>query len=188
MLDKITAAKTELDGFVGQIKLFTDTLQGDDGGGAIKDSLARLEIEFDEQCWIVKAKGRSRDCRGHSPVFCGKKRDFKDRILREAKTNAAALKPLQKIWKTRAESLFGTTPEKGNTDSCSLEFAKLLACESNPILGEKIIGKMDVDIAAMIQKLGNSDWVREGKSIPMRSMIPIAHFVSRQRRNRFPKV
>ena len=45
-----------------------------------------------------------------------------------------------------------------------LVFNKLLAYESNPILKKKIIGKTDVDIASMIQKLGNSDWVKEGRS------------------------
>ena len=34
---------------------------------------------------------------------------------------------------------------------------------TNPILKKRVIGKDDVDIAAMIKKLGNSDWVREGR-------------------------
>src|SRR5690606_35294871 len=40
----------------------------------------------------------------------------------------------------------------------------LLAHESNPILIKRVIGKEDVDIAAMIKKLGNSDWVRMGRT------------------------
>jgi wobble nucleotide-excising tRNase len=36
--------------------------------------------------------------------------------------------------------------------------------EKNPILQKRIIGKDDVDIAAMILKLNNSDWVRQGLS------------------------
>ena len=35
---------------------------------------------------------------------------------------------------------------------------------SHPILKKRVIGKDDVDIAAMIKKLGNSDWVREGRA------------------------
>ena len=42
--------------------------------------------------------------------------------------------------------------------------AKILAHESNGILKKRVIGKEDVDIAAMIKKLGNSDWVREGRA------------------------
>lgn len=40
----------------------------------------------------------------------------------------------------------------------------LLAHEVNPILKKRVIGKEDVDIAAMIKKLRNSDWVREGRA------------------------
>ncbi len=39
-LDKITAAKTELDNFVNDIKTFTETFQGEDGNGGLKASLA----------------------------------------------------------------------------------------------------------------------------------------------------
>ena len=45
-----------------------------------------------------------------------------------------------------------------------VETAKLIAHEINPILKKRVIGKDDVDIAAMIKKLGNSDWVREGRT------------------------
>jgi wobble nucleotide-excising tRNase len=46
----------------------------------------------------------------------------------------------------------------------SVESAKLLAHETNPILKKRVVGKDDVDIAAMIKRLGNSDWVKEGRS------------------------
>ena len=44
----------------------------------------------------------------------------------------------------------------------SIDAAKIITHESAAILKKKVIGKEDVDIAAMIKKLGNSDWVREG--------------------------
>ncbi len=159
-LDKITATKTELDGFVNDIKTFTETLQGEDEKGGIKGELAALENEFDEQCWVLKQK-HDEKLQGAFTGVRGKKRDFKDRILTEAKTNKADLKPLTDLEK-KAESIFGETPEKAALFP-ELDFSKLLACESNSILKKKIIGKTDVDIAAMIQKLGNSDWVKEGR-------------------------
>jgi wobble nucleotide-excising tRNase len=160
-LDRITAAKTELDGFVDNIKTFTETLQGEDGNGGHKAGLARLESEFDDQCWVLKQK-HDEKLQGAFAGVRGKKRDFKERILTEAKTNTAGLKPFADLEK-RAESIFGETPEKAALIP-ELESTKLLACESNPILKKKIIGKTDVDIAAMIQKLGNSDWVKEGRT------------------------
>ena len=160
-LDKITAAKTELDVFVGNIKTFTETLQGEDGNGGIKWTLAALETEFEDQCWVFKQKYDTK-LQGAFAGVRGKKRDFKDRILTESKTNTAALKSLADLEK-RAESIFGETPEKVVLIP-ELVFDKLLAYESNPILKRKIIGKTDVDIAAMIQKLGNSDWIKEGRA------------------------
>jgi wobble nucleotide-excising tRNase len=38
----------------------------------------------------------------------------------------------------------------------------LLAVESETVLPKKVIGKEDVDVAALIRRLGNSDWVRQG--------------------------
>jgi wobble nucleotide-excising tRNase len=159
-LDNITAAKSVLDGIFGQIKTFTETLQGDDGISGMKGQLAALENEFDEQCWVFKVK-HDEKLQGAFAGVRGKKRDFKDRILSESKTNKAALKPLADLEK-RAESVFGETPEKVALIP-ELVFDKLLTYESNPILKKKIIGKTDVDIAGMIQKLGNSDWVKEGR-------------------------
>ena len=161
MLDKISSAKTELDGFIDNIKTFTETLQGEDGNGGLKAGLAALESEFDDQCWVFKQK-HDEKLQGAFAGVRGKKRDFKERILTESKKNTADLKPLADLEK-RAESIFGETPEKAVLIP-ELDFAKLLACESNPILKKKIIGKTDVDIAAMIQKLGNSDWVKEGRA------------------------
>ena len=40
----------------------------------------------------------------------------------------------------------------------------MIAHEVNPVLAKRVLGKGDVDIAAMILKLGNSDWVKEGRS------------------------
>jgi wobble nucleotide-excising tRNase len=53
-LDKITAAKTELDGFANQIQTLTVSLQGDDGNDGKKGELAALESEFEDQCWVLK--------------------------------------------------------------------------------------------------------------------------------------
>lgn len=160
-LDKITVAKTELDGFVNDIKTFTEMLQGEQGNGGLKANLATLESEFEDQCWVLKQR-HDEKLQGAFARVRGKKRDFKDRILTEEKTNTSALKPLADLEK-RAESIFGDTPEKIVMLS-ELDFAKLLTFEANPILKKKIIGKTDVDIAAMIQKLGNSDWVKEGRA------------------------
>ena len=50
------------------------------------------------------------------------------------------------------------------SDRHQLSTTKLTNHEANAILKKRVVGKEDVDIAAMIEKLGNSDWVREGRT------------------------
>lgn len=61
----------------------------------------------------------------------------------------------------RAETVFGEATTK-EVLVPTLDTSVLLAHESNPILKKRVLGKDAVDIAAMIKKLGNSDWVRQG--------------------------
>ena len=44
-----------------------------------------------------------------------------------------------------------------------LIFSRIISHEKNSILGKCVVGKKDVDIAEMIERLNNSDWVKEGK-------------------------
>lgn len=160
-LEKIRIAKGELDGLIGQIQQFIRTLQGDDGIGGKKGELSVLETAFEEQCWALKQKHDPK-LQGAFHGERGKKRDFKERMLAEAKRNVAALKLLGELEK-KAESIFGETPEPAAVISVP-NYGNLLELESKPILKKKIVGKSDVDITAMIQKLGNSDWVKEGRA------------------------
>jgi wobble nucleotide-excising tRNase len=89
----------------------------------------------------------------------GNKEKCKAKILQEAQNNRAALKLLDDLEK-RAETIFGDTPTR--QPPLPTLSSSLVAHESNAILKKKVIGKEDVDIAAMITKLGNSDWVRQG--------------------------
>ena len=119
-----------------------------------------MEAEFENECWKLKQNFDS-VFKGAFSGVRGKKRDFKSKLLQEAKNNSAALETYESL-SERAETLFGETPQKISLIP-KPDFNKLFAIETNPILAKKIIGKSDVDIAAMIQKLGNSDWVKQGR-------------------------
>lgn len=60
------------------------------------------------------------------------------------------------------ESIFTLTPEI-EQKIADIDATNLLKYELNPILKKHVIGKDDVDIAAMIKKLNNSDWVNAGR-------------------------
>ena len=42
------------------------------------------------------------------------------------------------------------------------DFSKIISLNESAILSKRVIGKEDVDIGALIKKLGNSDWVKSG--------------------------
>jgi wobble nucleotide-excising tRNase len=160
-LNKIKTAKEELDKLSGKIEKLNLGLQGEDGTGGKRSELAVLDAEFKNKCWVQKQK--------HDPKLFGafeglrnSAEKFKTKVLQEIASNSAKLESLADLEK-RAETVFGPPPTVENSVS-DVGTANILAHESNAILKKRVIGKEDVDIAAMIKKLGNSDWVREGRS------------------------
>lgn len=160
-LAKIAAAKLELDALTKKIEMLTQGLQGADGNGGKKRDLATLEAGLKDKCWTLKQKHDAR-LQGALEGFRNNSEKFKGKVLLEQATNSATLLTLAELEK-KAESVFGLTPTAEALIS-TVDSYTLLAYETNPILKKRVIGKEDVDIAAMIKKLGNSDWVREGKA------------------------
>ncbi|MBM4354524.1 MAG: AAA family ATPase [Deltaproteobacteria bacterium] len=158
-IKRINAAKAEVDELTKKIEGLTATLQGEDGSGGKTGESAALEDALRHRCWAQKQK--------HDAAFAGAfkgVRDaaekFKTRVLQEKTSNRASVEDLKDL-ERRAETLFGSNPTTA-APIPAVDFARLEAHASNPVLGKKVVGKADVDIAAMIQRLQNSDWVREG--------------------------
>lgn len=161
-LAKIETAKKALNGLTATIESLTRALQGADGTGGKKGDLATLETGFREKAWTLKLKLDGKHAQSAFKGYMGSKESFKTRVLQELATNKASLLALDELEK-KAKSIFNQTPTTEES-APSIDATKLLAHESNRILKKRVIGKEDVDIAAMIKKLGNSDWVREGRS------------------------
>lgn len=58
--------------------------------------------------------------------------------------------------------MFSTTLTEAAALS-QLNSSTLFSLEADGILAKKIIGKEDIDFAALLEKLGNSDWVQQGR-------------------------
>lgn len=159
-LAKIGAAKAEQDLLTTRIETLSSTLQGPDGTGGKKGELANLEVGFKDKCWAQKQKHDAKLQGGFEGVRNSSEK-FKAKVLQEQVSNTAALLTLAELEK-KAASVFGPTPST-EASVTTVDAFKLLAFEANPILKKRVIGKEDVDIAAVIHKLGNSDWVREGR-------------------------
>ena len=160
-LSKIAAAKGDVDDLTNRIMTLNLTLHGEDGKGGIKRDLVDLEAQLTEKCWAQK---RRHDAQ-LSGAFEGLRNNaekFKSRVLQEYASNSAILTSLPELEK-RAETVFAQTPTI-ETPIQPINTTGVIDHESHPVLKRKVIGKEDVDITAMIKKLGNSDWVREGRS------------------------
>jgi wobble nucleotide-excising tRNase len=160
-LTKIAAAKTELDDLTRKIENLTQNLQGTDGTGGKKGELASLDEAFKNKCWDQKLKHDAK-LQGAFKGYRDDKKKFMKKVIQELNSNEARLLPQVDLEK-KAETVFGPTPVT-EKDVASVDMAKLLSYETNPILKKRVIGKDDVDIAAMIRKLDNSDWVRQGRT------------------------
>lgn len=159
-LAKIATAKDEFDALTSKIENLTKGLQGEDGIGGKKGEMATLEAGLKDRCWAEMKKNESKLQDG----FKGYRNDtekFKNKVLQECASNTATLLTLAELEK-KAESVFGSAPTT-ETSIPVIDTIRLLAHEANPILTKRVIGKEDVDIAAMIKKLENSDWVRQGR-------------------------
>lgn len=156
---KITQAKLEAEDLCKQRTKWTETLAGADGKGGKVVALAAEETEFKERCWALKTKfdGRFKDAfQGHR----GDAKSFKTKILSEQVSNGTALLTLPEL-ESKAKTVFG--PIQATEAILSLfDEAPIQKLELHTILSKKVFGKTDVDIAGMIQKLGNSDWVKSG--------------------------
>lgn len=89
------------------------------------------------------------------------KKPFLVRLLGEFENNTSDLKTIEEL-KERAETILGEIPIK-IPEIPTFDFTRLSEIEKDDIWPKKIIGKSDVEIAKLIQRLNINDWVNEGK-------------------------
>jgi wobble nucleotide-excising tRNase len=157
---QIEEGKAKLDEISETLRRLKTTLQGPDGKIGKQAELTFAENAFRDACWAQKQK--------HDGTFAeaftgyrGAAEKFRKKVLQEHTANKADLHPLDALQK-RAQTVFAPSP----TAVASLpimDAGTLVSMESNAILRKRVVGKDDVDIAAMIVKLGNSDWIDQGR-------------------------
>ncbi|MCB9831593.1 MAG: AAA family ATPase [Planctomycetes bacterium] len=159
--DKIMAAKKAKEAEQEKLNTLGRTLGGNDGTGGKKGELTQLESNARDRFWVPveRIKKEKKLAVALTGVLSDKEK-CKQKVLHEAEHNDSMVKELADLEK-RAETIFGEAPTKQSPHPMITNSA-IVIHESNPILKKKVIGKEDVDIAAMIKKLENSDWVRRG--------------------------
>lgn len=134
-------------------------LVGEDGAGGREAELVAARAALIEACWKSQVD--------HKDVFMdaftgfrGKKGDFCTKLLAEAEGNTSELKTLDALT-AEAATVFqdAATPEIA---IAPISFDRFAGLEASPILARSIVGRDDVVVAALIGRLGNSDWVKQG--------------------------
>lgn len=133
------------------------TLEGENGGAGKQKEKTGLETDFTDMCWKAKTKFKEYK---EAFVGAGKKDTCKARYENESNNNSAELLGVDLIAE-KAKSIFSDDLSKEEIIP-PLHYSELTGLEKSPILSKIVLGKDDVDIAAMITKLGNNDWVQAG--------------------------
>lgn len=120
-----------------------------------------LETEFKEFVW---AKIYKKYQNLFKEAFIGSMKSgdlFKNRLLQEFVNNKEALQTFDEL-KEKAATIFGEAPQNIGPIN-TFNFERIIEIENNPIWKKIIVGKADVDIAKLIQKLNINDWVSQGR-------------------------
>lgn len=121
---------------------------------------SKLENDFKEATWTKVYKKYET---AFKEAFQGsmQKETFKSKLLQEFSSNTAELETLDNLI-AKAETIFGEQPERIEPIS-QISFERVVEIETNEIWKKIIVGKADVDIAKLIQRLNINDWVNQGK-------------------------
>ncbi len=119
-----------------------------------------LENEFKESTWTKVYKKNET---AFKEAFQGsmQKETFKNKLLQEAENNNAQLESFENL-KEKSATIFGEQPQRIDPIS-QISFDRVLEIETNDIWKKIIVGKADVDIAKLIQRLNINDWVNQGR-------------------------
>lgn len=163
---RISGLKAEIDKLNGKIGNANETLSGTEGIGGKKSELTEVKEEFRTRCWAQKQKHDTKFQVAFERVRNNAER-FKDRVLLESTTNKADILTLADL-EAASQTLFGTMPATASPIP-KIDLSEIEQLGSSDLFGKPIIGKDNVDLAKLIQALGNSDWVKKGREYHLHS-------------------
>lgn len=159
IVERIKTLKGEADEVKDKLDGLKRALFGEDASSGKKQAREALEAQLVEDVWSAKRKLDDLDS-----AFSGlnnNKKKFCERYLTEASSNTAAVRDIADLC-TDADTVFSGKLMQAIALPTQ-DRSAMAALEASTVLKKKIIGKEDVDIAALIDKLGNSDWVQQGR-------------------------
>lgn len=156
---EIARLQPEIEKVAEQIASLNNQLDGEDGQPGKRKELADLEPELREKCFTQKKLHDTYFQEAYSGVRNSAEK-FKEKVLSERNSNNADLLTLGEL-KDKARTVFSKGLER-ISPLADLSADYLIELASHELLKKAIIGNQDVDISALIERLGNSDWVKQG--------------------------
>lgn len=137
-------------------------LNGNDTTKGLQKQLEEHEVTYSERFWAIKQQlDQERSSILEALVGVrGSKEVFKNKLLEQHRSNNAELKEKSELERL-CTTMFGKALERINL-LAEISFNELIKLETKPILSRIVVGKEDVDIAALIKTLGNDAWFRQG--------------------------
>lgn len=140
-------------------KVLEGQLAGDDGKIGLHGEASQLRERLENGTWRLKQKYDDE----FNVAFHGlrnSKARFCDRVIEEYRSNRAEYLTLDRL-REKASTLFASEPSSTALID-KIAIVDLSGLAGSPILTKVIVGSDGTTVAALIYKLGNSDWVREG--------------------------
>lgn len=92
----------------------------------------------------------------------GSKKEFSAKLDAEAQRTTPVVLHDFDLLREHASTVYSDAVSKYDIIN-PVSFDRLVAMEARSVLQKIVVGKDDIDISAMIKKLGNSDWVKSGR-------------------------
>lgn len=125
-----------------------------------EDKKNQLESEFKETTWTKVYKKYEPSFKGAFAGYISKEK-FKIKLIHEFANNTEEVAVIDSL-KEKAITIFGEVPQMISQIG-EISFDRILEIENEPIWKKIVVGKGDVDIAKLIQKLNITDWVNQGR-------------------------
>ena len=150
-IDAAIAEKASLDGKIANLEATR--------AGKLSQ-IAVLDEQMKEACWALKIKYES-VFRGAFAGQMGTKAAFRDKMILALERKAEGSVDIAALI-SEAETVFSSKLEVLNSIPF-FDSTKISQSQAEEILSKKVVGKEDIDISKIIKKLGNSDWVKQGR-------------------------
>jgi len=129
----------------------------------LEQDIKKLENDLKEFIWKKLYKGYEKKFKHLYTGKIGSKDRFQDLILNILNENINTNKDIQELEK-EYQTLFADDLDKLDEIVLRIDIDKIKNIETNQIFTKKIIGKEDLEISKLINKLNIADWVYQGKN------------------------